>query len=120
MHAVHAFESRVLDMARSPAPMLVVMVAIAMTDVMFALDSIPAIFGLTKEPFLGVSANAFALMGLRQLNFLVEGQQITWIPQIPIWAWLVFVVSTPAAPLPRRAEPDLARGARAPVGPGLA
>jgi tellurite resistance protein TerC len=54
-------------------PMLVVMVAIGMTDVMFALDSIPAIFGLTKEPFLVVSANAFALMGLRQLYFLVEG-----------------------------------------------
>jgi tellurite resistance protein TerC len=54
-------------------PMLFVMVAIGMTDVLFALDSIPAIFGLTKEPFLVVSANAFALMGLRQLYFLVEG-----------------------------------------------
>jgi tellurite resistance protein TerC len=52
-------------------PMLVVMIAIGVTDVLFALDSIPAIFGLTKEPFLVVSANAFALMGLRQLYFLV-------------------------------------------------
>jgi tellurite resistance protein TerC len=54
-------------------PFVVVMIAIGMTDVLFALDSIPAIFGLTKEPFLVVSANAFALMGLRQLYFLVEG-----------------------------------------------
>jgi tellurite resistance protein TerC len=54
-------------------PMLIVMLAIGVTDVLFALDSIPAIFGLTKEPFLVVSANAFALMGLRQLYFLVEG-----------------------------------------------
>lgn len=58
---------------RMLTPMLFVMVAIGMTDVLFALDSIPAIFGLTKEPFLVVSANAFALMGLRQLYFLVEG-----------------------------------------------
>lgn len=54
-------------------PLVVVMIAIGVTDVLFALDSIPAIFGLTKEPFLVVSANAFALMGLRQLYFLVEG-----------------------------------------------
>ena len=40
---------------------------------MFALDSIPAIFGLTKEPFLVFSSNAFALLGLRQLFFLVDG-----------------------------------------------
>ena len=54
-------------------PMLVVMIAIGTTDVLFALDSIPAIFGLTKEPFLVLSANAFALMGLRQLYFLIGG-----------------------------------------------
>jgi hypothetical protein len=53
--------------------MLIVMIAIGMTDVLFALDSIPAIFGLTTEPFLIVFANAFALMGLRQLYFLVGG-----------------------------------------------
>jgi tellurite resistance protein TerC len=61
------------DGRRVLTPMLVVMVAIGVTDVLFALDSIPAIFGLTKEPFLVVSANAFALMGLRQLYFLVGG-----------------------------------------------
>ena len=54
-------------------PMLVVMIAIGTTDLLFALDSIPAIFGLTKEPFLVFTANAFALMGLRQLYFLIGG-----------------------------------------------
>ncbi|HEV2781067.1 MAG TPA: TerC/Alx family metal homeostasis membrane protein [Actinophytocola sp.] len=54
-------------------PMLVVMVAIGTTDLLFALDSIPAIFGLTREPYLVFTANAFALMGLRQLFFLIGG-----------------------------------------------
>src|SRR5215475_963865 len=54
-------------------PLLVVMIAIGTTDLLFALDSIPAIFGLTKEPFLVFTANAFALMGLRQLFFLLGG-----------------------------------------------
>lgn len=58
---------------RMITPMTITMAAIGTTDVMFAFDSIPAIFGLTKEPFLVVSANAFALMGLRQLYFLVGG-----------------------------------------------
>jgi tellurite resistance protein TerC len=52
-------------------PMLVVMVAIGSTDLLFALDSIPAIFGLTREPFLVFTANVFALMGLMQLYFLI-------------------------------------------------
>jgi len=50
-----------------------VMLAIGTTDVLFALDSIPAIFGLTQEPFLVITANAFALIGLRQLFFVVRG-----------------------------------------------
>ena len=58
---------------RFVTPMLVVMLAIGTTDILFALDSIPAIFGLTKEPFLVFAANAFALMGLRQLFFLLGG-----------------------------------------------
>jgi tellurite resistance protein TerC len=58
---------------RLVTPMLIVMVAIGTTDVLFALDSIPAIFGLTKEPYLVFTANAFALMGLRQLYFLIGG-----------------------------------------------
>ncbi|GGM70333.1 tellurium resistance protein TerC [Longimycelium tulufanense] len=62
-----------LDGRRWVTPMFVVMVAIGTTDLLFALDSIPAIFGLTKEPFLVFTANAFALLGLRQLYFLIGG-----------------------------------------------
>ena len=62
-----------VDGKRMVTPMLVVMVAIGSTDLLFALDSIPAIFGLTKEPYLVFTANAFALMGLRQLYFLLGG-----------------------------------------------
>jgi len=58
---------------RLVTPMLIVMVAIGSTDLLFALDSIPAIFGLTKEPYLVFTANAFALLGLRQLYFLIGG-----------------------------------------------
>jgi tellurite resistance protein TerC len=54
-------------------PMLIVMIAIGTTDLLFALDSIPAIFGLTKEAFIVFTANVFALMGLRQLYFLLGG-----------------------------------------------
>src|SRR5690606_35748547 len=58
---------------RIMTPMLVVMLAIGTTDVLFALDSIPAIFGLTQDPYIVFTANAFALMGLRQLYFLIGG-----------------------------------------------
>ncbi len=54
-------------------PMLIVFVAIGMTDLLFALDSIPAIFGITTNPFIVFTANIFALMGLRQLYFLLGG-----------------------------------------------
>jgi tellurite resistance protein TerC len=54
-------------------PMLIVMIAIGTTDVIFAVDSIPAIFGVTREAYLVFTANVFALMGLRQLYFLVGG-----------------------------------------------
>jgi tellurite resistance protein TerC len=54
-------------------PMIVVMIAIGSVDLVFALDSIPAIFGLTQEAYLVFTANAFALMGLRQLYFLIGG-----------------------------------------------
>jgi tellurite resistance protein TerC len=58
------------------------MVAIGTTDVLFALDSIPAIFGLTKEPYLVFTANAFALMGLMQLYFLLGGllDRLVYLP----------------------------------------
>ncbi|MBO1750319.1 TerC family protein [Actinotalea sp. BY-33] len=58
---------------RLVTPMLLVMIAIGTTDVLFALDSIPAIFGLTKEPYIVFTTNAFALLGLRQLYFLIGG-----------------------------------------------
>ncbi|WP_430779936.1 TerC family protein [Actinoplanes sp. G11-F43] len=54
-------------------PMLIVTIALGTTDLIFALDSIPAIFGITKEPYLVFTANVFALMGLRQLFFLLGG-----------------------------------------------
>ncbi|MET9249878.1 TerC family protein [Nonomuraea sp. NPDC003709] len=109
---------------RMVTPMLIVMVAIGTTDLLFALDSIPAIFGLTKEPYLVFTANAFALMGLRQLFFLIGGlldrlvylskglsvvlafigvklilealhhDGVSWAPEIPILASLGVIVGT--------------------------
>jgi tellurite resistance protein TerC len=58
---------------RVVSPMLIVIIALGFTDIMFALDSIPAIFGITQEPYLVFTANVFALMGLRQLYFLIGG-----------------------------------------------
>jgi tellurite resistance protein TerC len=58
---------------KGASPLVIVLVAIAFTDLIFALDSIPAIFGLTKDPYIVFTANAFALMGLRQLYFLLGG-----------------------------------------------
>lgn len=62
-----------LDGRRFATPMFLVIVAIASTDLLFALDSIPATFGVTSETFLVFSANAFALLGLRALYFLLKG-----------------------------------------------
>jgi len=56
---------------RVMTPMFLVIVALGTTDLLFALDSIPAIYGLTKEPYIVFTANVFALMGLRQLYFLL-------------------------------------------------
>jgi tellurite resistance protein TerC len=61
------------DGRRVMTPMLLVMVAIGGTDVLFALDSIPAIFGLTQNVYLVFTATAFSLLGLRQLYFLIDG-----------------------------------------------
>lgn len=109
---------------RLVTPMLIVMIAIGTTDLLFALDSIPAIFGLTKEPYLVFTANAFALMGLRQLFFLIGGlldrlvylstglavvlgfiglklisetlhhHGVSWAPEVPILASLAVIVGT--------------------------
>ncbi|SFL08108.1 TerC family protein [Geodermatophilus ruber] len=65
---------RVLEGGRKLwTPMIVVFLALGTTDLIFALDSIPAIFGLTREPFIVFTANVFALMGLRQLYFMLGG-----------------------------------------------
>ncbi|TMR07483.1 TerC family protein [Actinomadura soli] len=108
-------------------PMAIVMIAIGSTDVLFAVDSIPAIFGLTTEPYLVFTANAFALMGLVQLYFLLGGLTdrlvylghglafilgfigvklifhamheygVSWAPEIPIWLSLAVIAGTLAA-----------------------
>ena len=62
-----------VDGRRVVTPLFVVLVAIGGTDILFALDSIPAVFGVTEEPFIVFAANAFALLGLRALYFLVKG-----------------------------------------------
>jgi tellurite resistance protein TerC len=70
----HGAKLRVLEGGKKFwTPMIVVFLALGTTDLIFALDSIPAIFGLTKEPFIVFTANVFALMGLRQLYFLLGG-----------------------------------------------
>ena len=61
------------DGKRFMTPMLIVMIAIGTADIIFAVDSIPAIFGLTQETYLVFTANAYSLLGLRQLIFLIDG-----------------------------------------------
>jgi tellurite resistance protein TerC len=148
-------------------PLLVVMIAIGTTDLIFALDSIPAIFGLTQEPYLVFTANVFALMGLRQLYFLLGGlldrltylsvglsvvlgfigvklvmealhennvpfinggEQVDWIPEIPIWLSLSFIVVTLAVTTiwsllssrrQRRIATATATGSGLPAGAGI-
>ncbi|MEO6309726.1 MAG: TerC family protein [Leifsonia sp.] len=63
----------VIDEKKVFTPMLIVFIALGTTDLIFALDSIPAIFGITTSPFIVFTANIFALMGLRQLYFLLGG-----------------------------------------------
>ncbi|WP_067465740.1 TerC family protein [Actinomadura macra] len=112
------------DGRRMVTPLLIVMIAIGSTDVLFALDSIPAIFGLTTEPYLVFTANAFALMGLVQLYFLLGGLTdrlvylghglafilgfigvklilhalheygVAWAPDVPIWLSLAVIAGT--------------------------
>ena len=62
-----------IDGKRVITPMLLTVIAIGSTDLLFALDSIPAVFGLTQEAYIVFAVNAFALMGLRQLYFLLNG-----------------------------------------------
>ncbi|RAS70451.1 tellurite resistance protein TerC [Lentzea atacamensis] len=62
-----------IDGKRTATPLFVVLVAIGGVDLLFALDSIPAVFGVTEQPYIVFTANAFALLGLRALFFLVKG-----------------------------------------------
>jgi tellurite resistance protein TerC len=110
-----------IDGRRMVTPMLIVMIAIGTTDLLFAVDSIPAIFGLTQNAFIVFTANAFALMGLRQLYFLLgglmqrlvyisyglafilafigvklvfealHGDGVHWAPEVPIWLSLTVI-----------------------------
>ncbi|MGH8882196.1 MAG: TerC family protein, partial [Stackebrandtia sp.] len=112
------------DGRRMVTPLMIVMIAIGSTDVLFAVDSIPAIFGLTTEPYLVFTANAFALMGLVQLYFLLGGLTdrlvylgrglafilgfiglklifhalheygVGWAPEVPIWVSLAVIAGT--------------------------
>ena len=68
-------EGRLISFIRSKgaSTFVLALIAISTTNVLFAFDSIPAIFGLTKNPYIIVTANVFALMGLRQLYFLIGG-----------------------------------------------
>ena len=67
---------------RMVTPLMLALVSIGFIDLMFAFDSIPAIFGLTKEPYIVFTANAFALMGLRQMYFLLDGllDRLVYLP----------------------------------------
>ncbi len=73
----------VIDGKRMWTPMLLVAISLGATDLVFALDSIPAIFGLTKDPFIVFSTNLFALMGLRQLYFMLGGllDRLVYLPK---------------------------------------
>jgi tellurite resistance protein TerC len=62
-----------VDGRRMVTPLFIVLLAIGSVDLLFALDSIPAVFGVTEEPYIVFAANAFALLGLRALFFLVKG-----------------------------------------------
>lgn len=73
-HEFHGAKLRVTENGvKHFTPMLLVLIALGTTDLLFALDSIPAIFGITSSPFIVFTTNVFALMGLRQLYFLLGG-----------------------------------------------
>ena len=125
-------------------PLLIVMIAIGTTDLLFALDSIPAIFGLTREPYIVFTSNAFALMGLRQLYFMLHGlverliyldrglsfilafigvklvlealhtYHVSWAVEIPIWMSLSVI----AGAMSVTAAASLLKARRAPKGEG--
>ncbi|MDP9793244.1 tellurite resistance protein TerC [Catenuloplanes nepalensis] len=136
-----------VDGRRMVTPMLIVIIAIGTTDLLFALDSIPAIFGLTQEPYLVFAANTFALMGLRQLYFLIGAlldrlvylskglaiilafiggklvlealhhDGVEWAPEIPILVSLGVIVGTLAITTAASLIKSARDGRRVPVEP---
>ena len=74
-HEEEVKESRVETYLKSKgtSTFTIALISLGVTDLVFALDSIPAIFGITKDPYIVATANIFALMGLRQLYFLLQG-----------------------------------------------
>ena len=72
-----------MDGRRVATPLFIVCSRIGSTDILFALDSIPAMFGVTEEAFIVFAANAFALLGLRALFFLVSGllDRLVYLPR---------------------------------------
>jgi tellurite resistance protein TerC len=84
--------SVVKDGKRWFTPMLIVIVVIAFMDVMFALDSIPAIFAVTREPFLVLAANVFALLGLRSLYFVLQGMMDKFVYLKPALAFIMIFI----------------------------
>lgn len=77
---------------RCVTPMMIVIGVIAFMDVMFALDSIPAIFAVTREPFLVLAANVFALLGLRSLYFVLQGMMDKFIYLKPALAFIMMFI----------------------------
>ena len=73
-------------------PMLIVIGVIAVMDVLFALDSIPAIFAVTREPFLVLAANVFALLGLRSLYFVLQGMMDKFIYLKPALSFIMVFI----------------------------
>lgn len=77
---------------RIATPMFIVIAVIAFMDVMFALDSIPAIFAVTREPFLVLAANVFALLGLRSLYFVLQGMMNKFIYLKPALSFIMVFI----------------------------
>ncbi|WP_260261699.1 TerC/Alx family metal homeostasis membrane protein [Vibrio intestinalis] len=77
---------------RVVTPMMIVIGVIAFMDVMFALDSIPAIFAVTREPFLVLAANVFALLGLRSLYFVLQGMMDKFIYLKPALSFIMVFI----------------------------
>src|SRR4051794_22245861 len=100
-----------VDGRRVATPLFVVLVAIGSSDLLFALDSIPAVFGVTEEAFIVFAANAFALLGLRALYFLVTGlldrlvYLSTGLSLIPAFTGATLLL--PYAPLQDAAIPEV-------------